>query len=139
MPSDPFNEQWADIRDAFQESLHEYVTVQVKKKYTVEEQAMGIENVRTGLKRDLEESDEEYEDEDEDEEEEEEEEAAAAVPGGAPGQAAGIGGPAAGKPVLRPEHLFWMAVQGNLNVPRNVEFESLRKVTETTKRPAPPR
>ncbi|KAL2261447.1 hypothetical protein VTK26DRAFT_4164 [Humicola hyalothermophila] len=136
IPSDPFNEQWADIRDAFQESLHEYVTVQVKKKYTVEEQAMGIENVRTGLKRDLEESDDEYEDEDEEEEEEE----PALASGGAAGQVSGAGaGAAAGRPALQPEHLFWLAVQGNLNIPRNIDFESTRKVKETTKRPAPPR
>lgn len=138
VPSDPFNEQWADMLDAFQEELHQYVTVQVKKKYTVEEQAMGIENVRTGLKRNLEESDEEDEDEDDDEEEEED---AAAVQGGTGGQATGAGAPgsAAGKPFLQPEHLFWLTAKGDFNLPRNVEFESQRRTTETTKRPAPPR
>ncbi|KAK4136651.1 hypothetical protein BT67DRAFT_398019 [Trichocladium antarcticum] len=141
VPSDPFNEQWADIRDAFQESLQQYVTVQVKKKYTVEEQAVGIENVRTGLKRDLEESDDE-EDEDEDEDEEEassdSDEESAVAQGG---RAAGAGAPAAGagKIMMRPEHVFWLAVQGDIDIPPNVDFESRRRETRPTKRPAPPR
>ncbi|KAL2017672.1 hypothetical protein VTK56DRAFT_1886 [Thermocarpiscus australiensis] len=131
VPSDPFNEQWADMLDAFQETLQQYVTVQVKKKYTVEEQAIGIENVRTGLKRNLEESDEE----DEEEEEEEEEEVG---PGG-PAAGAGAATTAGGKPVMQPEHVFWLMATGDFTVPRNIEFVSQRKATETTKRPAPPR
>lgn len=144
VPSDPFNEQWADMLDAFQASLTEYVTVQVKKKYTVEEQAMGVENVRTGLRRDLEESDEEEEDEEEEDEEDEEyeevSEAAAAQQGaGAPLTRAGVAAAAGGKLPLQPEHLFWLSVKGDLNLPPNVEFESRRKVQQKTKRPAPPR
>ena len=119
------------------------MTVQVKKKYTVEEQAMGIENVRTGLKRDLEESDDEEdeEDEEEDEDEDEDEEESAAAQGGAGGQAVGSGAPAAatGKTMLKPEHLFWLGVQGDIDIPPNVEFESQRKETRPTRRPAPPR
>ncbi|GAB1310198.1 mediator of RNA polymerase II transcription subunit 8 [Madurella fahalii] len=147
VPSDPFNEQWADMLDAFQGSLTEYVTVQVKKKYTVEEQAMGVENVRTGLKRDLEESDddeEEGEDEDEEDEDEDEEQAggdSAIAQGGTGFPAAGAGAPAAAgeKLPIQPEHLFWLSVKGDFNLPRNVEFESRRKITQKTKRPAPPR
>ena len=133
VPSDPFNEQWADMRDAFQQTLQQYVTVQVKKKYTVEEQAMGIENVRTGLRQTLEESDDE-EDEDEEEEEEEGEEEETAAPG--------VGGPGAagGEPVLEPEHLFCLAAKGNLNlVPADFPFESKRTQRAATRRPAPPR
>ncbi len=132
VPSDPFNEQWADMRDAFQETLQQYVTVQVKKKYTVEEQAMGVENVRTGLRQILEESDEE--DEDEEEEEEGEDEVAAA---------AGVGGvtaAAGGEPVLEPEHLFCLAARGDLKlIPADFPFESTRARAAATRRPAPPR
>ncbi|KAL2130396.1 hypothetical protein VTI74DRAFT_6524 [Chaetomium olivicolor] len=136
VPSDPFNEQWADMRDAFQETLQQYVTVQVKKKYTVEEQAMGTENVRTGLKQNLEESDEEDEDE-EDEDDEDEDNAAAAAQGG-PAEA-GAGAAAGEKAVLEPEHAFWLAAQGNFNLPRNIELESQPKGNGPPKRPGPPR
>jgi mediator of RNA polymerase II transcription subunit 8 len=122
--SDPFTDQWADMHDAFQETLQHYVTVQVKKKYTIEEQAMGIENVRTGLRQNLEESDEE---EDEEEEEEEEDEAAGAAEH-ARDAGSGAGGPGAagGKPTLEPEHLFWLAARGDLDIPRNIPFVSQR-------------
>jgi mediator of RNA polymerase II transcription subunit 8 len=131
VPSDPFNEQWADMRDAFQHTLQEYVTVQVKKKYTVEEQALGIENVRTGLRQTLEESDEE--EEDEEEEEEGDEEVAAAAAGAGPAVAGG-------EPVLEPEHLFCLAARGDLNlIPADFPFESTRARTVATRRPAPPR
>jgi mediator of RNA polymerase II transcription subunit 8 len=126
--------------DAFQASLTEYVTVQVKKKYTVEEQAIGIENVRTGLRRDLEESDEE-EDDEEDEEEVGAGPEAVAAQSGAGGLATGAAPPTSGttKLPMQPEHLFWISVKGDLSLPRNVEFESQRKITQMTKRPAPPR
>jgi mediator of RNA polymerase II transcription subunit 8 len=142
-PSDPFSEQWAEMQDCFQQTLQQYVTVQVKKKYTVEEQAMGVERVRTGLKQTLEESDdEEDDDEDEDEEEEEEEEAAAAA-GGAGAPAVGAGGPgAAGGQVLgmiAPEHIFYLQATGNPNLPKNVPIESRRIQTGPTRRVAPPR
>jgi len=135
VPSDPFNEQWADMLETFQHSLHHYVTVQLKKQYTVEEQEMGIENVRTGLKRELRD-----EDEDEDEDEEEEEEGVAGVAGGVASQGAGAGtAGAAKKPVIQPEYLFWLAARGDTRVSRNIEFEAMRKVAQTAKRPAPPR
>lgn len=139
VPSDPFNEQWADMRDAFQEELQHYVTVQAKKKYTVEEQAMGVENVRTGLKRDLEESDEEEEEEEEEEEDEEEEEEEEEGAVGVPSIAAGASTSGSGKPVKHPEQLFWLSARGNFNIPRNIPFESQRKLVQPTKRSAPPR
>ncbi len=132
VPSDPFNEQWADMRDAFQQTLQQYVTVQVKKKYTVEEQAMGIEKVRTGLEQTLEESDEEDDDEDEDEDEEEEGEGEAAIASGA------VPAAAAGEPVLQPEHLFCLAARGDLNlIPADFPFESTRARRVATRRPPP--
>ncbi|KAK4100674.1 hypothetical protein N658DRAFT_516490 [Parathielavia hyrcaniae] len=136
VPSDPFNEQWADMRDAFQQSLQQYVTVQAKKKYTVEEQAMGIQNVRTGLRQNLEESDEEEEDEDEedeDEEEEEEEEEEGEE------EKKGASGTAGQQRALEPEHMFWLAARGNPNLSDRIPFQSKRAQIETTRRPAPAR
>jgi mediator of RNA polymerase II transcription subunit 8 len=140
IPMDPFSEQWADMQDAFQEALQQYVTVQGKRKYTVEEQAIGIENVRTGLKQNLE-SDEEDEDEDEEEEEEDDEVQIIEAPGGRGGPAAGAGGPdaAGGKPKLEPEHLFWLAARGNTNLPPNVPLRSRPQEAGISKRSAPPR
>jgi mediator of RNA polymerase II transcription subunit 8 len=123
VPSDPFNEQWADMRDVFQQALQQYVTVQVTKKYTAEEEAIGIENVRTGLKQNLE---EESDEEDEEEEGEEEEEK-------------GFPGAADGKRVPEPEHLFWMAARGNANLSDKFPFESKRIQAVPLRRPAPPR
>ncbi|KAH6853511.1 mediator of RNA polymerase II transcription subunit 8 [Chaetomium sp. MPI-CAGE-AT-0009] len=138
-PQDPFSEQWADMLDTFQQTLQQYVTVQVKKKYTAEERAAGIENVRTGLRQTLEESDED----DEEEEDEEEEEEATAAAGDAGGLAAGMGGPAAagGKMLaaIEPEHIFYLQAQGNLHLPANVSIESKRIQAAPTRRVAPPR
>ncbi|KAK3904751.1 mediator of RNA polymerase II transcription subunit 8 [Staphylotrichum tortipilum] len=131
-PSDPFTEQWADMHDIFMQSLQQYVTVQVKKKYTVEEQAMGVENVRTGLRQPLVDSDDE---EDEDEEEDEAEEQA--VPA-----AAGAGAPPAtdGKQAVEPEYLFCLMARGDLRLtPRDFPFESRPAPARPTGRPAPPR
>lgn len=156
-PSDPFSEQWADMADNFGQTLQQYVTVQVKKKYTVEEQAMGIENVRTGLRQSLEESDEEDEDEEEEEEEEEAGTAPAAVQGvaGVPAAAAAVaatataagggsfegqGGLGGGLPaVVEPEHIFYLQAQGSFDLPKNIPLESKRTQTGPTRRVAPPR
>jgi mediator of RNA polymerase II transcription subunit 8 len=139
---DPFSEQWTDMLENFQQTLQQYVTVQVKKKYTAEERAAGVENVRTGLRQTLEESDEEDEDEEEEEEDEEEDEAAAAA-GGAGGLATGIGGTAAAGggmfAAIEPEHVFYLQAQGNLNLPGNVPIESKRIQTAPVRRVAPPR
>lgn len=138
IPSDPFNEQWADMLDSFQQTLQQYVTVQAKKKYTVEEQAMGIENVRTGLKQALEESDEEDE---EDEEEDEIGDEAAAAQGGDSFQSTGTGisGAATQASMLEPEHVLLLEARGDMNLPRDFPFLSKRKATGPTRQVAPPR
>jgi len=147
VPSDPFNEQWADMLDAFNQTLQQYVTVQSKKKYTVEEQAMGVEKVRTGLKQVLEESDDEEEEDDDEEEEEEDEEQGAAAASGAgalPGDGAqsvgagGIGATAQGF-VLEPEHVLLLEARGDMNLPRDFPFWSKGKPTTSTRQVAPPR
>ena len=63
---------WLDLRDWTGSRIAMYVAEEAGDVYTKEEREMGVENVRTGLKRDLEESDEEDDgDEDEDEDEDE--------------------------------------------------------------------
>jgi mediator of RNA polymerase II transcription subunit 8 len=139
VPSDPFNEQWADMLDAFQQTLQQYVTVQAKKKYTVEEQAMGVEKVRTGLKQTLEESDDEEEEDDEEEDENGDE--AAAAPGGDSFQSAGTGVSSATAQglALEPEHVLLLEARGDMNLPKDFPFLSKRKPTGPTRQVAPPR
>ncbi|VBB71747.1 Putative Mediator of RNA polymerase II transcription subunit 8 [Podospora comata] len=45
------NEKWADCWFLFDRGLKEYINVQEGRSYTVEEQEMGVESVRTGLRR----------------------------------------------------------------------------------------
>jgi mediator of RNA polymerase II transcription subunit 8 len=59
---------WA--KDWSSERISSYAQEEAGDNYTVAEREMGIENVRTGLRRKLEDSESEEEDEDEDEDEE---------------------------------------------------------------------
>jgi mediator of RNA polymerase II transcription subunit 8 len=65
------NEVWSDLREWCAERIPRYVRQEAGDVYTAEERAMGIEKVRTGLKRNLEESDEESSEEEEEEDEDE--------------------------------------------------------------------
>lgn len=138
IPPDPFNEQWADIRDACFEGIKDYIENQAPEPYTIAEQQMGIKNVRTGLKRSLEEESEEDEDEEDEEDDEDmggvlKDGTAVPVMGqGAPGSAGGVPSKVPG---LQPEHLFWFAARGDLNLPPYVELASQRKVREAGKKP----
>ncbi|KAK4160977.1 mediator of RNA polymerase II transcription subunit 8 [Cladorrhinum sp. PSN259] len=136
--SDPFNEQWADCQYAFNEALKQYVAFQVKKNFTVEEQAMGIENVRTGLKRDLKDVDDE-DDEEEDEDEDEDMGMGGAVGGAGPGIGAGAAAAPGAQSNIQPEHLLWMLSRGGSQLPRNIELDANRVVKVETKRAPPPR
>ncbi|KAF3357387.1 hypothetical protein VdG1_03175 [Verticillium dahliae VDG1] len=76
----------------------------------------GIENVRSGLKRPLEEPDE-SDDEDGDDDENEEEDVVM-------GDGAQSGAPQPGKVAgPEPEVFFWFSARGDFDLPRNVEFE----------------
>ena len=124
-PSDPFNEQWADMFQVSMDSIRDYLMNQANEPYTVAEREMGIENVRTGLKRSLEEEeDSEEEDEDEDEDEDK------------PLAAAGIGSINAAN-LFHPEHLLCLTSKGNMKVPKNVDLEAIRKREKPRGRPAP--
>jgi mediator of RNA polymerase II transcription subunit 8, fungi type len=125
VPGDPFNERWADIFDACKEGVVEYIQTQAREGYTVEEQEMGTRNVRTGLRRSL---DDEEESEDEDEEDEEgEDEAMGAVSGGK--------GAVTGASKLEPEVVLWFAARGDMRLPGNIEIESQKKKKDNQKRP----
>lgn len=63
---------WVDCAAWSRQRLAKFATEEGESLYTAEERAMGIENVRTGLKRSLEEEEEEEEEESDEEEEDEE-------------------------------------------------------------------
>jgi len=112
----------------------DYIENQAREGYTVEEQEMGTKNVRTGLKRSLE--DESDEEEDEDEEDEDEEMGGVAKAGPVTGQT----GPARvgvvqKKPAMEPEQLLWFVVRGDMKLPPHIELESQRKAKDSKKRP----
>ncbi|KAK1755220.1 mediator of RNA polymerase II transcription subunit 8 [Echria macrotheca] len=135
VPSDRFNEYWADVRHAAETAIRKYIETQAMDPYTAEERRMGVENVRTGLRRALDEGDEEDDEEDEDEDEDDDEDedmeggggqfktgGGGAMPLGPEGQAAGVGGgvPGQGQPDLLPDHLLLFAARGDIDLPANV-------------------
>ncbi|KAI5458061.1 putative RNA polymerase II mediator complex component Med8 [Mariannaea sp. PMI_226] len=105
-------EIWHELREWTHGRIALYVREEAGDPYTADERASGIENVRTGLRRDIEE-DEDEEDDDDDEKiaggDGEGEDAAAQMARGA-----------------EPETLLWFMTRGDFDVPRNVEYE--RKV-----------
>lgn len=129
---------WFDSRAWCKTRLAEFVRDDYQDAYTAEERAMGIENVRTGLRQNL---DDEYEDEDEDEEEEEEDtegdqsmtdalsihassDPSSTQPGGAePVLQVNTAGPSVGED---PERLLWFSARGDRDLPPGIELESQR-------------
>ncbi|OAA39167.1 Mediator complex, subunit Med8 [Metarhizium rileyi] len=104
---------WDELREWTQGRIAAYVRDEAGDVYTSEERKLGVENVRTGLRRGLDESD----DEDDDEAEEED--------GGEDNDNAEKGGKSVPRgPEL--ETLLWFGARGDFDLPRNVEFE--RKV-----------
>ncbi|KAK4229096.1 mediator of RNA polymerase II transcription subunit 8 [Podospora fimiseda] len=135
--SDPLIEQWADCFYTFDQAVKQYVSVQAQKNFTVAEQAMGIENVRTGLKRELKDIDD---DDDEEEEDEDEDMAMGGMESGAaPGLAGGPVSTSGAINNIQPEHVLWMMARGGKNLPRYVELDANRVVKVETKRAPPPR
>lgn len=101
---------WDDIRAWTQSRIATYVREEAGDAYTKEEREMGVENARTGLKRDVEEDDD-GEDEDEDDEEGDDD---AEVAGNESKQV--VTGP-------EPETLLFFMARADFEVPRNVEYE----------------
>ncbi|KAF4440819.1 Mediator of RNA polymerase II transcription subunit 8 [Fusarium austroafricanum] len=103
---------WRELRAWLSERIGYFAANENNDPYTAEERATGIKNVRTGLRKGIE-DDEDDEDEEGDEEDEEEEPEKTEAP------AVKIRG-------AEPETLLWFAARGDFEVPRNVEYE--RKV-----------
>lgn len=99
---------WDELRAWTHGRIAEYVRGEASDVYTREEREGGVENVRTGLRRDLEEESDEEQEEGQEEDDGD---------GGAELQT--VRGP-------EPETLLWFAARGDFEVPRNVEYE--RKV-----------
>lgn len=96
-------EIWDDIRGWTQSRIATYVREEAGDAYTKEERENGVENVRTGLKRDVEEDDDDDEDEEDEDDAEDD-----------------------GKEVVRgpePETLLYFMARADFEVPRNVEYE----------------
>ncbi len=116
---------WADARAWCMERVAGFIRDEAPDMYTKEEREMGTENVRTGLRRNLEdESDEEEEDEDTD--------MADAMTG--IGSGAGItAAPATQQHAVvgvEPEVLLWCAARGDVNLLPNVDIESRKPASQ---------
>ncbi|CAG7558504.1 unnamed protein product [Fusarium equiseti] len=99
---------WKELRSWLTDRVGHFAANENNDPYTAEERANGTENVRTGLRKGIEDGDDDDEEEEEEDEDEEEQE-----PTAAPVQ---VRGP-------EPETLLWFAARGDFEVPRNVEYE----------------
>jgi mediator of RNA polymerase II transcription subunit 8 len=136
---DPLANLWADVRVATTEKLKEFVSKEARHLFTAAEREMGVENVRTGLRRNLAEMD--YDEDEEEEEEEEEEEGDEAErededvdmdQGGAP-----LPVPGQTQPVVREttdEELLWFMTRGETELPRGIETEATRNAANKARR-----
>ncbi|KAF4343369.1 mediator of RNA polymerase II transcription subunit 8 [Fusarium beomiforme] len=105
---------WRELRAWLSDRVIHFISTENSDPYTAEERSIGIKNVRTGLRRPIEDDEEEDEEEGDDEEEEEPEETEKAE------------APEVKVRGAEPETLLWFAARGDFEVPRNVEYE--RKV-----------
>ncbi|KXH37142.1 RNA polymerase II mediator complex component Med8 [Colletotrichum simmondsii] len=118
---------WRDVRAWTVERVQKYVLEEAGDVYTEDERRMGVENVRTGLRRGLEEDDED--DDDEDDEEESDEEGGGGGGGGGDGDVVMSGQSQKTKKPTKPtgpepEMLFWFEARGDFDLPRNVDLLS---------------
>ncbi|TDZ68178.1 Mediator of RNA polymerase II transcription subunit 8 [Colletotrichum trifolii] len=103
-------EVWREVRSWTVERVQRYVLEEAGDVYTAEEHEAGIEHVRTGLKRGLEEDDESDEEDEDVVMEGQQEQAQAATPAAQKGP--------------EPELLFWFGARGDFELPKNVELLS---------------
>ncbi|KAH7270627.1 mediator of RNA polymerase II transcription complex subunit 8-domain-containing protein [Fusarium redolens] len=106
---------WRELRSWLSDRVIHFISTENNDPYTAEERATGVKNVRTGLRRPIDDDEDEDEEEEEegDEEEEDEEPEKPEIP------EVKVRG-------AEPETLLWFAARGDFEVPRNVEYE--RKV-----------
>lgn len=111
---------WDECHGWTKGRVAQYVAEESGDVYTREEREAGVEGVRTGLRRDLEEDeDDEDEDEDEDVENEDEESDEEKESEDGAGESKHPRG-------MEPETLLWFLARGDFAMPPNIEFE--RKV-----------
>jgi mediator of RNA polymerase II transcription subunit 8 len=104
---------WTDARSWIQQRIMTYVSEEAGEPYTKEEEERGVENVRTGLKRDLYEEDDENEDENMEGVDKPKEDT--------PKEDKGKEGPEIPRGP-EPETLLWFAARGDFAVPDNVQY-----------------
>ncbi|CAK7201228.1 mediator of RNA polymerase II transcription subunit 8 [Sporothrix eucalyptigena] len=137
-PREPFGlgDVWYETRAWTMARLERFIREEASDVYTKQERELGVENVRTGLRRSLEDDDE---DDDEDDEDEDEEggggdDDVIMLDDGAPAsqstqqaqQAAQQQTKQPAGPAVEPEVLLWLAARGDTDLPRYVEIESQR-------------
>ncbi|KAL1899935.1 mediator of RNA polymerase II transcription subunit 8 [Sporothrix stenoceras] len=135
-PREPFGlgDVWYEAHQWCLDRLRIFIQEETSDVYTKEEREIGVENVRTGLRRSLEEDDEDDEDEDDEDEDEDEDEDNAKgadddvimIDDGAPKPAAAQTSQPAQPPVgpaVEPEVLLWLAARGDTDLPRYVDIE----------------
>ncbi|PFH62440.1 hypothetical protein XA68_13507 [Ophiocordyceps unilateralis] len=98
---------WDDVRQWTHERIATYVRDEAGQVFTADERALGVDSVRTGLRRALDEESDDDDDEDEDDDEDDSGEA---------NKSRLERGP-------EPETLLWFASRGDFELPRNVEYE----------------
>ncbi|KAF5265463.1 hypothetical protein FOXYS1_3725 [Fusarium oxysporum] len=104
---------WRELRSWLSDRVIHFISTENSDPYTAEERANGVKNVRTGLRRPIDDDEEEEDEEEGDEEEDDEEPEKPEIP------EVKVRG-------AEPETLLWFAARGDFEVPRNVEYE--RKV-----------
>ncbi|QUC21213.1 uncharacterized protein UV8b_05456 [Ustilaginoidea virens] len=117
---------WEELREWTHGRIAAYVRDEAGDVYTKEERNLGVQNVRTGLKRAL--DDESDDDDDDDDGDDDDDDGGDDDADGKDEVGDGDGnddakdGEAANKGA-EPETLLWFAARGDFEVPRNVEFE----------------
>lgn len=145
-PREPFGlgDIWHEARTWTMGRLEQFIREEVPNLYTKEERELGVDKVRTGLRRSLEEDDDEEEEEEEEEDDDEDgkdeggdnvmQDAPPAAPATAETTTTTTQQPQLQQPLeqipagpaAEPEVLLWLASRGDTDLPRSVEIESQR-------------
>lgn len=120
-------EVWSEVAEWTKQRVETYVMEEAAHVYTKKEREMGIENVKSGLRRPLREPGGDDDDEDEESEEEGNDDEPGkdedVVMGEGPGQGQSQSSQPGRQAVPEPELLFWFAARGDYDLPKNVELE----------------
>ena len=114
---------WADMREWCLERTKAYIIEEANDVYTAEERAAGVETVKTGLRRNL---DEESDEEEEEEEDEDEDDDIVMLDGPPKPAAPAVATAPAAPRGPEPELMFWYGEIGDAQMPKTVDVESKR-------------